>query len=68
MDKELDQETLRAVKEEVTESFTSEEIHELGSFEEFFKEVDIQNAYEEEWEPKKYKPYYLQVYKELTNK
>lgn len=35
------------------------------SFEEFFDYVDTLNAYEEEWDAKKYKSIYLSVYEEL---
>jgi hypothetical protein len=63
--RKLNKETLSLVKNDVLASFEVDEI--LGmSFDDFFSEVDVQNAYEEEWEPAMYKPYYLEVYNQIT--
>lgn len=60
----LNKETLKAIVTEVTSSYSKKEMSEFGAFKDFFAAVDVQNAYEEEWNPKKYKPYYEEVWKQ----
>lgn len=57
----------KAVKAEVIDSFTNKEMEKFKNFNEFFAEVDVQNAYEEEWEEGQhtYKPHYKRVYDEF---
>lgn len=62
-------ETFSAVLREVLSSFTREEMEKLNSFEAFWDQVDIQNAYEEEWDSWKksgIKAVYAAVYEVLT--
>jgi hypothetical protein len=63
----LNQNDLRAIREEVIKSFTTKEIKLLNNFEAFFDLVDVQNADEEGWEKlkEKYRPYYEKVWMEL---
>lgn len=61
----LDKETLKLVKTEVLASFELNELLRM-TFDEFFDEVDVQNAYEEEWDARFYKPYYRAVYEKLV--
>jgi hypothetical protein len=63
--RKLNKETLALVKNDVLASFEVDEILKM-SFEKFFSEVDVQNAYEEEWQPAMYEPYYLEVYNQIT--
>ena len=57
----------KAVKAEVIDSFTNKEMEKFKNFNEFFAEVDVQNAYEEEWEEGQhtYKPHYKRIYDEF---
>lgn len=61
----LDGDILKIVEQDVEESFEVEEIKNIKDFETFFSEVDVQHGYEEDWKPKTYKPYYLEVFKKL---
>jgi ASC-1-like (ASCH) protein len=63
--KPITRQNLKLVKEEVLSSFTIEEIKNYPSFEAFFNAVDVQNAYEEEWDAQEWKTYYLIVYAEI---
>lgn len=50
---------------EVLSIYTSQEMRGFKSFDEFWDQVNIQNAYEEEWTEEAkahYKPYYKSVY------
>lgn len=56
------------VRLEVESSFEPEELEEFITFDDFFAEVDVQNAYEEEWELHKSRgiaKVYLQVWLDL---
>jgi hypothetical protein len=53
-----------AIEMEVISSFTQEEIKTL-SFKEFYALVDAQNAYEEGWSARRYKPLYKEVFQKL---
>ena len=44
---------LALIRKEVTDSFEISELKALKGFDAFFCEMDIQNAYEEEWNKKK---------------
>lgn len=58
----------QAVREEVTSSFTLQEMIGLGTFDKFFDEVDVMNAYEEEWKGHKengIREVYHQVWEEV---
>jgi len=57
--------TLKLVTTEVLSSFSEKEMSEFKSFEDFFAEVDVQNAYEEEWDADHYEPYYLKVWQKF---
>jgi len=63
----MDQQILNAIRSEVLSCFESDEIKGFTSFDDFFEEVDVINAYEEEWEDSKdvYRPYFETVYSEL---
>jgi len=63
----MNDETMKNVREEVRSSFTKTEIILMNDFEDFFSEVEIQNAYEEDWERDKnfYKPFYEIVYNDI---
>jgi hypothetical protein len=65
--KEVNKGIMEAVRLEVDSSFTRLEIIQLTDFEDFFSEVDIQNAYEENWNRDKefYKPFYESVYHDI---
>lgn len=56
----LNNETLRLVREEVVSSYERGELGE--TFQDFWSRVEVQNAYEEEWNPEKYKPFYFVTY------
>jgi hypothetical protein len=53
-----------AIELEVRSSFTEKEIEAL-SFEEFYALVDVQNAFEEGWSARRYKPLYKEVFQKL---
>ena len=57
-----------AIKEEIYACYESEELAAFKNFKKFFDEVDVTNAYEEEWNPKYYKPYYKKVFNELRGR
>lgn len=61
-------EILGYVRTEIEVSFELEEILKFDSFEDFYAQVDVQNAYEEEWMPNFYRPYYLAVYNDIKSK
>jgi hypothetical protein len=63
----LNKSDLALVKEEVQSSFSDKEMQSFKDFDAFFKAVDTQNAYEEEWKPRKWKPYYKQVWDEYKS-
>ena len=63
--KPFDPELIDVIKTEVMASFTFEEIADFADFEEFFDVVDVQNAYETEWKPRKWKPYFKAVFDEI---
>lgn len=59
---------LSAVMTEIEASFTREEINAFPDFEAFWAEIDVINAYEDEWEAwkkKGIKETYKQIFKEL---
>ena len=60
----MNKELLELIRTEVESSFELEEINSM-SFDKFFNEVDVQNAYEEGWKPTKYKPYYKKIYLQI---
>ena len=60
----LNKGTLKAIVTEVTSSYSKKEMSEFAAFKDFFAAVDVQNGYEEEWDAKKYKPYYEEVWKQ----
>lgn len=58
------------VKTEIFSSFTKEEIILFVNFDEFWDQVDAQNAYEEEWQDwknKGIKNIYLEIYQEIIS-
>lgn len=63
--KPLDAALIDVIKTEITASFAPEEISEFADFEEFFDVVDVQNAYETAWKPRKWKPYFKAVFDEI---
>lgn len=65
--KEVNKETMNNVRQEVKSSFTRNEIILMSDFEDFFGEIDIQNAFEEGWEENKeyYRPFYESVYNDI---
>lgn len=58
---------LDAVRVEVTSSYTKKEMEAFKDFKEFFDAIDVQNGYEEDWNPKKWKPYYETIWAEFKN-
>lgn len=60
----LKSDDLSAVRDEVIDSFSEKEMKGYKSFKDFFAEVDVQMGYEEEWNPKKWKPYYEAIWNE----
>ena len=58
----LDKGDMAAIKESVADSYTKEEMDKFKDFADFFGTVDVDQAYEEGWNAKKYKPYYKEVY------
>jgi len=62
----LDLKTLVLVSVDVSLSFETEEIIACENFDAFFGRVDVQNAYESEWKPDYYRPYYKCVYNAVT--
>jgi hypothetical protein len=56
-----------SIYEEVVSSYSSQELNDCSTFDEFWQLVDAQNAYEEDWEEDKktYKPIYSEVFWEL---
>ena len=61
----LNKEDLKNVETEIRSSFDEDELKDFKDFEDFFSTVDAQNAYEPEWKPKKWKPYYKSVYDKI---
>jgi hypothetical protein len=64
---EVTSETMGLIDKEVRSSFTRNEIILMSDFEDFFSEIDIQNAFEEGWEEHKnfYRPFYEAVYENI---
>lgn len=60
-----DKELLDLIRLEVGSSFTPEEIASFENFKQFYDKVDVQHAYEEDWDPKEYKLYYKMIWNEL---
>jgi hypothetical protein len=60
----LDSELLSGIEEDVKNTFEIEAILSMN-FETFFDEVDVIQAYEPDWNPKKYKPYYFVVFNNI---
>lgn len=58
----LDNEILALVMIEVMASYSKEEIKAFKSFEDFYSEVSTQNAYEVDWDWRKYRPYFAKAY------
>ena len=58
---------IKAITEEVTSCYEAEELADFENFTAFFNDVDVTNAYEEEWKPKYYKPYYKKVFRKLRD-
>lgn len=57
-------ETLKAIEEELRASYFIKDIKKM-TFEDFFNEVDTDNAYEELWDSEHYKPYYFIVFNKI---
>ena len=55
---------LPLIEEEVRSTFSLEEVRAM-TFENFFDEIDVKNAYEEGWKPKKFKPSYFVIYNKI---
>jgi hypothetical protein len=66
--KSLNLGTLVLATVEVIEQFEPQELVAFNDFKTFFNEVDVMNAYESEWKPEYYKPYYRVIYKSLRGK
>jgi hypothetical protein len=67
MEAKLNKIDLDGIRESVTSSYTEEEMGEFKDFEEFFDAVDVQNGFESDWKPKKWKPYFEAIYNEFKN-
>jgi hypothetical protein len=57
-------ELLPLIEEEIRASYFLKDIRAM-SFDDFFNEVDVANAYEEEWMPDFYKPFYQIVFTKI---
>lgn len=62
----LDIDYLTDVREEVSTTYTAAEMSGFASFDDFFADVDVTNAFEEDWSKRKgtLKTYYEAVYSE----
>jgi hypothetical protein len=60
-------EILDAIEQEIRASYFLKDVRAM-SFDDFFTEVDIDNAYEEEWKPDFYKPFYQVVYNKIKKR
>lgn len=63
----LNKDDLDDVRTEVESSFDSKEMKSFKNFKDFFAEVDVQNATEADWNPKKWKPFYKEIYQEFKS-
>jgi len=63
----LDTWRLDAIRKEVETSFTQEEMKKLN-YDDFIDAVDVQNAYEEEWNLKQDEKYYKIIWQEYLDK
>lgn len=57
-------ELLKAIEEEIRASYFLKDVRAM-SFDDFFCEVDTDNAYEEDWKPEVYKPFYQLVFNKI---
>jgi hypothetical protein len=57
-------ELLTAIEEEIRASYFLKDVRAM-TFENFFNEVDTDNAFEEEWKPDFYKPFYQIVFNKI---
>lgn len=64
---EMNPEDLKAVITEVESSYTAVEMAKFETFGEFFAAIDVQNGYEEDWNPKKWRKYYKEVWEMYKN-
>lgn len=63
----MNPEDLKAVITEVESSYTAVEMANFETFGEFFAAIDVQNGYEEDWNPKKWRKYYKEVWEMYKN-
>jgi hypothetical protein len=63
----INKDDLESTREEVVASFSEKEMQNFKDFKEFFDAVDVQYSYEEDWKPKKWKPYYEVIWKEYKD-
>lgn len=61
----LNKQDMDNVREEVASSFTNKEMKKFKTFDDFFAAVDVQNAYEDDWKPEKWKKFYKQAWDEF---
>jgi hypothetical protein len=64
-DEEGQEDTLKAIKEEVDIHIEEGSLDPKKTFEEFYKDVDVIQAYEEEWDKEFYEEYYQLVWQDL---
>jgi hypothetical protein len=57
-------ELLPLIEEEIRATYFLKDVRAM-SFDDFFNEVDVTNAYEEEWKPDFYKPFYQVVFTKI---
>lgn len=57
-------ELLTTIEEEVRASYFLKDVQRM-TFENFFDEVNTQYAYEEEWNPDYYKPFYFVIFNKI---
>lgn len=64
-DFQLDEETLKAIEEEIVACYEPKDMEKFATFSQFFDAEDVRNAYEEEWDADKYRPYYEKIWRKI---
>jgi hypothetical protein len=66
--KALSEKILKLVKKDVRVNYTKEQMSTFKTFKSFFDDVDVTNAYESEWKPSYYRPYYRAIWNEFKGR
>lgn len=63
----LNLEDLKLIEKDILETWDLSEINAFPNFESFWNEIEIENAYEEDWDKEReyWRPYFYEVFKKL---